>query len=52
MIKGHKNLEIYQQAHKMATEIHRMTMKLPSFEGFEKWNQIRRSAKSVFLSNI
>lgn len=51
MNEGHKKLEIYQQAHRLAIEIHEMTLQLPSFERFEEGSQIRRSSKSV-ASNI
>ena len=51
MNKGHKRLQIYQQAHQLAVEIHAMTFQLPSFERFEEGSQIRRSSKSV-VSNI
>jgi len=51
MNEGHKKLQIYQQAHQMAIEIHEMTLQLPSFERFEEGSQIRRSSKSV-ASNI
>ena len=51
MSEGHKKLQIYQQAHRLAIEIHAMTLQLPSFERFEEGSQIRRSSKSV-ASNI
>ena len=51
MNKGHKNLQIYQQSHQLAIEIHAITLQLPSFERFEEGSQIRRSSKSV-VSNI
>jgi four helix bundle protein len=44
---GYKKLEIYRIAHSLAARVHRMTLKLPSFERFEEGSQIRRSAKSV-----
>jgi four helix bundle protein len=44
---GYRNLEIYQRAHKLAVEIHRMSLELPEFEKFEQGGQIRRSSKSV-----
>jgi four helix bundle protein len=51
MNEGHKKLQIYQQAHELAIEIHAMTLQLPSLERFEEGSQIRRSSKSV-ASNI
>ena len=47
MNEGHRKLQIYQQAHQLATEIHAMTLQLPSLERFEEGSQIRRSSKSV-----
>lgn len=50
--QGYKDLEIYQLAHKLVVEIHKMTFtKLPKFELYEEGSQIRRSAKSV-VTNI
>ena len=48
---GYKDLEIYQLSHKLAVEIHKMTMKLPKFELFEEGSQIRRASKSI-VANI
>jgi four helix bundle protein len=45
--EGYRSLEIYQRAHKVAVEIHRMTLSLPRHELFEEGGQIRRSSKSV-----
>jgi four helix bundle protein len=44
---NYKDLEIYQIAHKLAVEIHRMSLTLPSFEVYEEASQIRRSSKGV-----
>ncbi len=49
--KGYKSLKIYKLAHKLAIEVHKMTLDLPRFENFEEGSQIRRSSKSV-SSNI
>lgn len=51
MEKGHKKLEIYQMAHRLAVRVHEMSLKLPAFERFEEGSQIRRSSKSI-PSNI
>ena len=51
MSEGHKKLQIYQQAHRLAIEVHQMTLALPAIERFEEGSQIRRSAKSV-VANI
>ena len=47
MALSYKDLEIYQLAHRLAVEIHKMTLTLPSFEMYEEASQIRRSSKSV-----
>lgn len=49
--KSYKDLDIYKKAHKLAVEIHHMSLKLPKFEMYEEGSQIRRSSKSV-KSNI
>ena len=48
---GHRKLKVYQQAHRLALEIHKMSLNLPQFELYEEGSQIRRSSKSV-SSNI
>ena len=49
---SYKKLEIWQLAHELVVDIHKMTLhKLPKFEMFEEGSQIRRSIKSV-KSNI
>lgn len=45
--EGCKKLEIYQLAHRLAIEVHALTLKLPKYELYEEGNQIRRSSKSV-----
>ena len=45
---SYKNLEIWQEARKIAIDIHLMTLKkLPGFEMYEEGRQIRKSSKSV-----
>ena len=44
---GYKDLEIYRLAHKLAIEVHRVSMGFPKFEMFETGSQLRRAAKSV-----
>ena len=44
---SYRDLDIYQKAHKLAIEVHEMTLKLPKFEMYEVGSQIRRSSKSV-----
>lgn len=46
-MQSYKDLEIYQLAHKLAIEIHAMSLKLPQFEIFEEGSQIRRSSKGT-----
>ena len=45
--KSYRDLEIYQLSHKLAVEIHRLSLQLPKFEMFEEGGQIRRSSKGV-----
>ncbi len=45
------DLDIYRKAHKLAVEIHELSLKLPKFEMYEQASQIRRSSKSI-KSNI
>jgi four helix bundle protein len=48
MAKSYRDLEIYQNAHKLAVEIHNMTMmELPPLERFEEAIQIRKASKSI-----
>ncbi len=49
--KSYRDLDIYKKAHKLAIEVHQMSLKLPQFELYEQGSQIRRSSKSV-KSNI
>lgn len=42
-----EDLKIYRKAHKLAVEIHKMSLELPQFEMYEEGSQIRRSSKSV-----
>ena len=45
---SYKDLEIYQIAHKLAVEIHKMTLQdLPKFEMYEEGSQIRKSSKGI-----
>jgi len=47
MSQSYRDLDIYKKAHKLAIEIHRMSLKLPKFEMYEEGRQIRKSSKSV-----
>jgi four helix bundle protein len=44
---SYRDLDIYKKAHKLAVEIHKMTLTLPKFEMYEAGSDIRRSSKSV-----
>jgi four helix bundle protein len=45
---SYRDLEIYKMAHRLAVEIHKMTLaELPIHERFEEASQIRRAAKST-----
>jgi four helix bundle protein len=47
-MEGHKKLRIWQLAHELVIDIHKMTIhNLPKHEMFEEGTQIRRSIKSV-----
>lgn len=45
--QSYRDLKIYQLAHKLAIEIHEMSLNLPKLEMYEEGAQIRRSSKSV-----
>ena len=46
--QSYKDLEVYQLAHRLAIQIHKMTLEnLPKFEMYEQGSQIRRSSKSI-----
>ena len=42
-----EDLKIYKKAHKLAVEIHKISLQLPQFEMYEEGSQIRRSSKST-----
>ena len=47
-MQSYKELDVYQLAHRLAVEVHGMTLQaLPKFELYEEGSQIRRSAKSI-----
>jgi len=45
--QSYKDLEIYQLGHRLAVEVHRVSLALPKFELYEQGCQLRRAAKSV-----
>jgi four helix bundle protein len=50
-MKSYKELEVYNEAFRLAKAVHLMTQELPKTEQYEMGNQIRRSAQSI-RSNI
>lgn len=51
-MQSYKDLEIYNLAHELTLDIHKMTLKLPKFETYEEGSQIRRSSKSISANII
>lgn len=51
--QSYKDLEVYQLAHNLAVEIHKMSIKeLPKFEMYEEGSQIRKSSKSITVNIV
>ncbi len=48
--QSYKDLDIYKMAHKLAIEIHEMSLKLPKFEMYEEGSQIRVREKITLQS--
>lgn len=46
-MKSYRELEIYEKAHKLAIEVHSVSLKLPKYELYETGSQIRRASKSI-----
>jgi len=46
-MSGYRDLNVYQEAHRLGVEIHRFSLKMPKFELYETGSQIRRASKSV-----
>jgi four helix bundle protein len=46
-VKNYKDLEIYRLSYDLAIKVHKMSLKLPSYETFEEGSQIRKSSKSI-----
>ena len=46
-MSGFKELKIYQNAYKLAFQVHKASLKMPKFELYEQGSQIRRSSKSI-----
>lgn len=47
-----RDLDIYKLAHKLAIEIHKMSLKLLKFETYEEGGQIRKSSKSITVNIV
>jgi len=47
MLKGHRDLKVYQLAYKLAMEIFHLSRAFPREEIYSLTNQIRRSSRSV-----
>ena len=46
-MRPHEKLDVYQLAHQLAVQVHRLSLQLPRFEIYEQASQVRRSSKSV-----
>jgi len=51
-MNSYKDLEVYKLSHKLAVEIHKISMELPHFEMYEEGSQIRRSSKAVVANLV
>jgi len=47
MIKGFRDLEVWQKAHRVALEIYKLTNSFPKNEQFGIVSQLRRAAYSI-----
>ncbi len=45
--QSYRDLEIYQISHRLAVEIHKLSLQLPKFELYEEGRQIRKSSKGI-----
>ncbi|MCK4909005.1 MAG: four helix bundle protein [Planctomycetes bacterium] len=46
-MQSYKDLEIYQLAHPLAVEVHKMSLALPKHELYEAGSQVRRSSQAI-----
>ena len=44
---SYRDLEVYQLAHRLGIELHRLAIALPKYELYESGSQLRRAAKSI-----
>ncbi len=45
--QSYRDLDVYQLAHRLVVEAHRLSLELPKLELFEEGSQLRRAAKSI-----
>ena len=50
MIKGYRDLEVYQRAYKNSLNVHRISLTFPKIEQYELGSQIRRASKSIAMN--
>ena len=50
MLRGHRDLKVYQLAYKLAMEIYRVSKTFPVEERYSLTDQIRRSSRSVAVN--
>jgi four helix bundle protein len=50
MIKGYRDLRIYQKAYELGLKVHLLTQKYPEYERYEIGSQLRRAALSIPLN--
>lgn len=46
-MKSYRDLDIYNESFQLALEVHRLSLKMPSYELYETGSQVRRSSKSI-----
>ena len=46
-MSGFRDLTIYQEAYRLAIQVHHASLRLPKFELYEQGSQIRRSSKGI-----
>ena len=46
-IRSYRDLRIYQRSYAAALEVHRLTLKFPTFERLELGSQLRRASSSI-----
>ena len=52
MLRGHRDLRVYQLSYKLAMEIFNLSRAFPREEIYSLTNQIRRSSRSVACKNL